>query len=136
VSDILVSVACAFSIGSYPRWMGGQDNGQVDHEGEEEGRVEVDREAVDLVEASGQALLAHQVWMVHPIDNLAAECQEARRRSDDRSVDLGQWTCTCQIDAQNVLIQVLAMAHTLTLIVPVRQDQEKMRPSSEEGLLW
>ncbi len=61
MSDILVSVACAFSIGPYPRWMGGQDNGQVDHVGEEEGRAEVDREAVDLVEASGQALLAHQV---------------------------------------------------------------------------
>jgi len=50
-----------YSMGSYPREMDVQDSGQVGHEGAEEGREEVDREAVDLVEASGRALLAHQV---------------------------------------------------------------------------
>lgn len=41
--------------------MNGHDNVQVDREGEEGGRVEVDREEVDLWEALGQALLASQV---------------------------------------------------------------------------
>ena len=53
--------------------MDDQDNVLVDHEGEEVGRVEVDREEVDLSEASEQALLENQVCLIHPIGHLAAE---------------------------------------------------------------
>ena len=41
--------------------MDGQDNVQVDHEGEEEDHEKVDREEVDLLGALGLALLSNEV---------------------------------------------------------------------------
>ena len=115
--------------------MDDQDNVLVDHEGEEVGRVEVDREEVGLSEASEQALLENQVCLIHPIGHLAAEYQDAQlTMADGRSVDLGQTRCemnTFQSEAAEGLNQVLlAMVHIL-----MPRAQEATKPSLEEGLL-